>query len=101
MIREQPLTGAGIGSFILQLAGRAGEGYVIEPVHNIFLLAGAELGIPGLLLMTALTISFAYHLSITQNPNAILAGATITGLGVIGLFDHYLWTLLRAASCSD
>ena len=43
--------------------------------------------------MTALTISLAYQLSTIQNPNAILAGATITGLGVIGLFDHYLWTL--------
>jgi O-antigen ligase len=93
MIRERPLMGAGIGSFIIQLAGRAGEGYVIEPVHNILLLVGAELGIPGLLLMTALAISFAYGLSTIQNPNAILAGATITGLGVIGLFDHYLWTL--------
>jgi O-antigen ligase len=93
MIRAQPLTGAGIGSFIIQLARRAGEGYVIEPVHNIFLLAGAELGIPGLLLMAALTVSFAYHLYGTQNPNAILAGATMAGLGVIGLFDHYLWTL--------
>jgi hypothetical protein len=29
----------------------------------------------------------------TQTPNAILAGATLTGLGVISLFDHYLWTL--------
>jgi hypothetical protein len=29
----------------------------------------------------------------TQYPNAILAGATLTGLGVISLFDHYLWTL--------
>ena len=43
--------------------------------------------------MAALTISFAYHLLRTQDPNAILAGATLTGLGVIGLFDHYLWTL--------
>jgi hypothetical protein len=24
---------------------------------------------------------------------AILAGAMVAGLGVIGLFDHYLWTL--------
>jgi hypothetical protein len=93
MIDEQPLTGVGIGSFIIRLAGRAGEGYVIEPVHSIFLLAGAELGIPGLLLLTALVVSFGYHLAITQNPKAILAGATLTGLGVIGLFDHYLWTL--------
>jgi len=57
------------------------------------LLAGAELGIPGALLVMALFISFAYRLFKTQNPNAILAGATLTGLGFIGLFDHYLWTL--------
>jgi len=35
----------GIGSFIIALSQRAGEGYIIEPVHNIFLLAGSELGI--------------------------------------------------------
>jgi hypothetical protein len=29
----------------------------------------------------------------TQNPNVILAGATLAGLAVISLFDHYLWTL--------
>jgi hypothetical protein len=40
-----------------------------------------------------LAVSFAYHLLKTQNQNVILVGATITGIGVIGLFDHYLWTL--------
>ena len=90
---EYPLAGVGIGSFIIELARRAGEGYVIEPAHNIFLLAGAELGIPGLLLVISLFISFAYRLIKTKNPNAILAGATLTGLGFISLFDHYLWTL--------
>jgi hypothetical protein len=93
MISEHPLTGVGIGSFIIELSRRAGEGYVIEPVHNILLLAGAELGIPGLLLVIALSISFLYHLFKAQNPNAILAGATLTGLGIISFFDHYLWTL--------
>jgi O-antigen ligase len=78
---------------MIELARRAGEGYVIEPAHNIFLLAGAELGIPGLLLVIALSISFLYRLVKTKHPNAILAGATLMGLGVIGLFDHYLWTL--------
>jgi F0F1-type ATP synthase assembly protein I len=29
----------------------------------------------------------------TQNQNAILVGAVLTGLGCISLFDHYLWTL--------
>jgi len=93
MIREYPLTGMGIGSFVIELARRAGEGYVIEPVHNILLLAGAELGIPGLLLLIALCILFVVGLFRTQNPNAILAGATLTGLGIIGFFDHYFWTL--------
>lgn len=93
MIAEYPLTGVGLGSFILELAGRAGKGYVIEPAHNVFLLAGAELGVPGLLLVLALSISFVVRLFKTENPNAILAGATLTGLGVISLFDHYLWTL--------
>jgi len=93
MILEYPLTGVGIGSFILELGRRAGAGYVVEPAHNVFLLAGAELGIPGLLLVTALSISFLFRLFKTQSPRAILAGAALTGLGVISLFDHYLWTL--------
>jgi O-antigen ligase len=92
-IGEYPLTGVGIGSFIIELARRAGEGYVIEPAHNVFLLAGAELGIPGLLLVIALCISFAYRLLKTHEPNVILAGAVLTGLGLVSLFDHYLWTL--------
>jgi O-antigen ligase len=93
VLLEHPLTGVGIGAFIIELAQRAGEGYVVEPAHNIFLVAGAELGIPGLLLVLAFFIWFAYRLFITQNPNAILIGAGLTGLCFIGLFDHYLWTL--------
>ena len=93
IIDEYPLTGVGIGSFIIELARRAGEGYVVEPAHNIFLLAGAEMGIPGLLLVATLFLAFASRLFKAKNPDAILAGAVLTGLCFIGLFDHYLWTL--------
>jgi O-antigen ligase len=93
MLGEYPLSGVGIGSFIIELGRRAGKGYVVEPAHNVFLLAGAELGVPGLVLVTALAISFLLRLLKTQSPGAIFAGAVLTGLGVIGLFDHYLWTL--------
>jgi O-antigen ligase len=93
IIREYPLTGVGVGSFIIELGKRAGEGYIVEPAHNILLLAGAELGIPGILLVLALSLSFAYRFVKTEHPNAILAGAMLTGLGTISLFDHYLWTL--------
>lgn len=93
LIGEYPLTGVGIGSFIIELAKRAGEGYVIEPAHNVFLMAGAELGLPGLLLVLALTILFVHRLFKTRDPSAILAGAVLTGFGFIALFDHYLWTI--------
>ncbi|HEY3475666.1 MAG TPA: O-antigen ligase family protein, partial [Anaerolineales bacterium] len=93
MIQEYPLGGVGIGSFIMELARRAGVGYVVEPAHNILLMAGAELGIPGLLLVIALGLTFLWRLFKTHNPNAILAGAALAGLGVVGMFDHYLWTL--------
>jgi O-antigen ligase len=93
MIGERPLSGVGIGGFVLQLAERAGEGYIIEPVHNLFLLAGAELGIPGLLILAGLVILLARGIAKTKKLESVLAGATLTGLGVIGLFDHYLWTL--------
>ena len=92
-IGEYALTGVGIGSFVIELARQSGEGYVIEPAHNIFLMAGAELGLPGLLLVIALTGLFLYRLFKTRNPNAILAGAVLTGLVFIALFDHYLWTI--------
>jgi len=93
MIREHPLTGVGTGSFIIELSQRAGEGYVIEPVHNLLLLAGSELGIFGLLLTISLFICIALSMYKAQRPEAILAGATVAGLGVISLFDHYLWTV--------
>ena len=93
MIREYPLTGVGVGSCIIELARRAGEGYIVEPAHNILLLAGAELGILGILIVITIMVFFAYRLIRTQNQNAILVGAVLTGLGLIGLFDHYVWTL--------
>jgi O-antigen ligase len=93
MIRERPLTGYGIGSFITELSKRAGEGYIIEPVHNIFLLAGAELGLPGILFLIGLSVVIAICIVKVKTPQAILASGILSGLGIISLFDHYLWTL--------
>ena len=93
VIRQQPLTGVGIGSFIIQLSNTAVEGAPIEPVHNVFLLITAEIGIVGLILIIGLFISITIKICKAHSPQAILASATLTGLGVISLFDHYLWTL--------
>ena len=39
------------------------------------------------------TLFTTIDVALAKNPNAILAGAALTGLGFISLFDHYLWTL--------
>ncbi len=93
MIRKHPITGVGIGSFVIQLSKTAIAEAQIEPVHNIFLLVTTELGIIGLLLMIGLFISIALSIYKSESPRAILASATLTGFGIISLFDHYLWTL--------
>jgi len=93
MIRQHPFTGVGIGSFIIELSNTAVKGAPIEPVHNIVLLTTAELGIVGLILVMGLFISIALNIYKANSPKAVLASATLAGLGVISLFDHYLWTL--------
>src|SRR5258706_6418790 len=93
MIRKHPITGVGIGSFVIELSKTAIAEAQIEPVHNIFLLVTTELGIIGLLLMIGLFVSIALSIYRSESPRAILASATLTGFGIISLFDHYLWTL--------
>jgi O-antigen ligase len=93
VIQEHPITGVGIGAFILQIAVTAEAGAPIEPVHNIFLLVAAELGIPGLIVFSAMMLCVALVIVRAKSPNAILAGAVVAGFGMIGLFDHYLWML--------
>ena len=93
MIQANPISGVGIGSFVLQLAGSAIEGAPIEPVHNVFLLIGSELGILGMLITAFLIISMIVKGSKVRTSQATLASAALAGIGMIGLFDHYLWSI--------
>jgi hypothetical protein len=93
IFRQHPLIGVGIGSFILELAGQASEGAPIEPVHNFFWLVGAELGIVGLITVGGLFIFIVFKMVKAQTTKSILASALLAGLGIISLFDHYLWSL--------
>ncbi|HET9906866.1 MAG TPA: O-antigen ligase family protein, partial [Anaerolineales bacterium] len=92
-LRQYPLTGVGIGAFIITLSKHALEGAPIEPVHNILLLAGTELGVFGMLILIILFVSIAWKFIQSKTRNSILSGVILAGLGVIGLFDHFLWTL--------
>jgi O-antigen ligase len=90
---ERPLTGVGIGSFIIQLAEREGERNFVEPVHNVPLLVISELGIVGLVLLLVVFLSIAREFLATKRINLILIGALLAGMSTITLFDHYFWSL--------
>ncbi len=93
LIHEHPMSGVGIGSFVIQLANRAGEFNYVEAVHNVPLLVMSELGIFGILLLLTITVLIGKRAFKNTEAKAIIAAALLAGLGLIGLFDHYLWTL--------
>jgi O-antigen ligase len=93
MIREHPILGVGMGSFVIELARQPGPDGYVEAAHNIPLLIAAELGIFGIYFVFIITVMIGRRILQGTEPRAILSGALLTGFGMISLFDHYLWTL--------
>lgn len=92
MFRKFPLTGVGLNNFLVFLPRFWSEQqvYFLQPVHNIFLLIGAESGLVGLLV-------FVWFLWLTIK-RALKAKRLLFLLALIlilftGLFDHYWFTL--------
>lgn len=90
IIQEKPLSGTGIGSYLIaQHAYPQKYSFFFEqPVHNIFLLAASQLGIPFTILLIALIIQIIRaqlgHISF------LLPLFVVVGTGFI---DHYWLTL--------
>lgn len=90
---SSPIWGVGLNNFIVRLPeikSVAGFSVGRQPVHNIFLLALAEAGIPGLFLLTLLLTKAA---STAAKNGKILFGLAIIFMVVTGLVDHYWLTL--------
>lgn len=98
-ISEFPLAGVGIGNFpwrasyYLMFVGFDLRG---DNVHNVYLSAWAELGTVGLGLL-AVALAAGTWAAVRAQPTveraALLAG--FAALSVVGLFDHYPWTILH------
>ena len=82
--REHPITGIGIGQFVPLLMERLPiyPDFIYQPVHNIFLLILAELGIFGLL-----AFLFLLYFSLRKHLFVLFC------IVILGFFDHYFWTL--------
>lgn len=111
-IGEAPLVGLGIGNFpwratwYLQFTTYDLRG---QPAHHVFLSAWAELGLVGLGLLV-LTLVFGVEAALkaprpsgkgetnAESDEALARVALLGGviaLAVIGLLDHYPWTLIQ------
>ena len=112
---EQPLLGVGMGQYVsyLQRIDESGSGWnyrkdlngwvyssshdFYEPVHNIFLLVLAELGIIGLIILILILFTALYFvLKVIRKRFALIALTillALVSLISLGMIDHYLWTL--------
>lgn len=102
IIKKNPF-GVGIGNQVLYAHKNQlfqNQGFIHsqkwQPVHNIYLLIAAELGVFGLLAFIALLISFIKP--IIKKLNLLEVQIPILMLSVLllfGLTDHFIWTLYQ------
>jgi O-antigen ligase len=97
LIKNDWLLGEGLGNYTLAVYekyNRTWPGYFYQPVHNIYLLVLAELGIFGAaVFLLILLLVFA---NLRRSPPSLersIFGLALMLILVISFFDHYFWTL--------
>ena len=94
-IGQHPL-GLGIGGYTAWLMEilPAAPAYVYQPVHNIYALIWAEIGLVGIALFIALIVFILQaHRKIRYRQAGAYYLSGLFALLAIGIFDHYLLTL--------
>jgi len=97
--------GVGLGNYILEMpkfVTPEWANWLYQPVHNVFLLVLAELGVAGaLVLLVLLFLYFKKMLDVSKDGNKLKAkeAKIFFGLGVavliMAMFDHYFYTSLQ------
>ena len=93
MVAQKFLTGEGLGTFIVNIPMYKGiftYSWLLQPVHNIFLLIFAEVGIFGLLAFTYLIFK---TVGVLLKDSKIYLLLPLVFILFTGLFDHYTLTL--------
>jgi len=104
MIEQHPVFGVGIGESVLHMQQYSPIKlwpWQIQPVHNYFLLAAAELGIPGALILIwfflahlfKLIKKFRLSLNVDMTTYYLLLTTTLISFLLLMQFDHYFYTL--------
>ncbi len=101
LLKKHWYKGAGLGGYTGALydINTSREAWEYQPVHNIYLLAAVELGIFGVAIFLVLLfwIGRSLYEAIFRKKDISnwhsLAVVIFISILVIGLFDHYLWSL--------
>jgi len=111
MIQQNPIFGVGIGESVLHMQQYSPLKlwpWQIQPIHNYFLLAAAELGIPGVLIILWIFLSHLRSLILNlsagggsafggksqrENLFALCMLSILISFLVAMQFDHYFYTL--------
>ena len=94
IFKENIFQGMGLGRYVLFMGDRApvtkGGLFLLQPVHNVFLLLLSELGIFGFL-----SFSFLIYKILKENIKSLTISSVLilSSVLVIGMFDHYLVSL--------
>ncbi len=97
-----PILGVGIGQFVPQLMVKLKHwpANIYQPVHNIYLLIASETGFIGLALFLLFLFFILYDFSRSgrfQKPYHFSFFILIFSFLLMGLFDHFLWTLQQGS----
>ena len=95
MIKDYPLSGVGLNNFIVYLPvywSQIGFTYWLQPVHNLYLLITAEIGLTGLIIFLWFLFLTYQKLFLKKNNRAFLLTA-LSAVFLLGFFDHYWLTL--------
>ncbi|MBU0671112.1 MAG: O-antigen ligase family protein [Patescibacteria group bacterium] len=95
IIKDTWPTGVGLGNYTKAVHDKIDknlETYEYQPVHNIYLLILAELGIFGLIFFIFILLSIFRRLDYKNKLN-LSFGICFIFFAFIGFFDHYLWTM--------
>jgi len=92
LIKKHPFFGVGVNNFLINLSLSDLSWSVVsflQPVHNIFLLTGSEVGLIGLIIFIIFLI---FTIRKIVQPSILVA---LLAIIFTGLFDHYWLTLIQ------
>lgn len=93
MISEKFWIGEGLNTFVVNEIKYTGTGsyvWLLQPVHNIFLLIFAEVGVVGIVVLF-LFLKKVLEVNLIQNNIGLFLAVVF--ILITGLFDHYWFTL--------